>query len=81
MTKGWTVIRWRADLPPVAVGTKLYTAPPAPAPLTDEQLTKAVLADETLRYYFAINGGTGPVSAKGFKVFRAVERAIRGEKP
>lgn len=24
MTKGWTVIRWRADLPLVPVGTKLY---------------------------------------------------------
>jgi hypothetical protein len=32
ITKGWTVIRWRADLPPIAVGTKLYTSPPA-APL------------------------------------------------
>ena len=52
-------------------------APPAPAlvPLTEAQLTAAVLADETLRYYFALNGGAGPVSNKGVKVFRAVERA------
>ena len=30
MVKGWTVVRWRADLPPIAPGTKLYTTPPAP---------------------------------------------------
>ena len=55
----------------------VYATPPAPAqvPLTEAQLAAAVLADKTLRYYFAINGGAGPVSAKGFKVFRAVERA------
>lgn len=28
MTKGWTVIKWRADLPPIAVGTKLYAECP-----------------------------------------------------
>jgi hypothetical protein len=27
-TKGWTVVKWRADVPPIAVGTKLYTHPP-----------------------------------------------------
>ncbi len=30
-------------------------------PLTDKQ----ILADETLRYYFGLNGGAGPVSKQG----------------
>lgn len=57
------------------------TAPVQAVPLTEGQLTAAVLADETLRHYFALNGGVGPVSAKGVKVVRAVERAhgITGE--
>ncbi len=39
MTKGWTVIKWRADLPPIAVGTKLYAEPQASLkPLTREQI-------------------------------------------
>ena len=29
VVKGWTVVKWRADLPPIAVGTKLYAAPVA----------------------------------------------------
>lgn len=37
-TKGWTVVRWRADLPPIPVGTKLYTAP---QPATPKCFTKA----------------------------------------
>lgn len=43
--------------------------------LSDAALEAAVLADETLRHYFALNGGSGPVSSKGVKVFRAIERA------
>ena len=49
-------------------------------PLTASQLMAAVMADETLRYYFALNGGAGPVSEKGVKIFRAVESAIRASK-
>lgn len=30
MTKGWTVVRWRKDLPPIATGTKLYTTKDTP---------------------------------------------------
>ena len=42
-TKGWTVVQWREDLPPIATGTKLYTAPQATQPLTDEQIAALVL--------------------------------------
>jgi hypothetical protein len=46
-------------------------------PLTDEE----ILLDEVLRYHFGCNGGAGPVSQKGIKIVRAVERAhgIGGE--
>jgi hypothetical protein len=40
-------------------------------PLTDEQ----ILADETLRYHFGLNGGAGPVSKKGRAVIDAIEAA------
>jgi hypothetical protein len=40
-------------------------------PLTDEE----ILSDEVLRYHFGCNGGAGPVSQKGVKIIRAVERA------
>lgn len=36
-TKGWTVVRWKADLPPIAVGTKLYSVG-LPQMLTPEQI-------------------------------------------
>ena len=50
----------------------LYTHPaPQRAPLTDEQ----ILLDEVLRYNFGCNGGAGPVSQKGIKIVRAIERA------
>lgn len=38
-------------------------------PLTDKQ----ILADETLRYYFGLNGGAGPVSKQGRKIVNAIE--------
>jgi len=46
-------------------------------PLTDEE----ILSDEVLRYNFGCNGGAGPVSQKGIKIVRAIERAhgIGGE--
>jgi hypothetical protein len=43
--------------------------PPQRKPLTDEQ----ILADETLRYYFGLNGGAGPVSKQGRKIVNAIE--------
>jgi hypothetical protein len=49
----------------------LYLHPPQRKPLTDEE----ILLDEVLRYHFGCNGGAGPVSQKGIKVIRAVERA------
>lgn len=46
VAKGWTVVKWRADLPPIAVGTKLYAAPMAPpeqqAGITIDQAQKIV---------------------------------------
>ena len=45
-------------------------------PLTDKQLSAAVQADDTLRYFFSLNGGAGPVSAKGILICRAFERAF-----
>ena len=52
-------------------------AEPERKPLTDEE----ILLDEVLRYHFGCNGGAGPVSQKGIKIIRAVERAhgIGGE--
>ena len=47
----------------------LYTTPPQRKPLTDKQ----ILADETLRYYFGLNGGAGPVSKQGRKIVNAIE--------
>ena len=53
------------------------TTPPQRKPLTDEE----ILADETLRYYFGLNGGAGPVSKQGRKIVNAIEAAhgIKGE--
>ena len=45
------------------------TTPPQRKPLTDEE----ILADETLRYYFGLNGGAGPVSKQGRKIVNAIE--------
>jgi hypothetical protein len=47
----------------------VYTTPPQRKPLTDKQ----ILADETLRYYFGLNGGAGPVSKQGRKIVNAIE--------
>jgi hypothetical protein len=49
----------------------LYTHPPQRKPLTDDQ----ILANETLRYHFGLNGGAGPVSKKGRAVIDAIEAA------
>jgi len=53
------------------------TTPPQRKPLTDKQ----ILADETLRYYFGLNGGAGPVSKQGRRIVNAIEAAhgIKGE--
>ena len=40
-------------------------------PLTDEQ----IMANDVLRYHFALNGGAGPISKKGRKVIDAIEAA------
>ena len=47
-TKGWTVIRWRADLPPVAVGTKLYAEAPAAAAVRHAPAQPLTLPDSEL---------------------------------
>ena len=45
--------------------------PPQRKPLTDEQ----IMANDVLRYHFALNGGAGPISKKGRKVIDAIEAA------
>lgn len=44
---------------------------------SDDEVEKFIMNDSVLRYYFALNGGAGPVSTKGYKIFRAIEHAIR----
>jgi len=41
--------------------------------LTDEE----ILSDDTLRYYYGMNGGAGPVSQKGKKVIAAIEQRLK----
>ena len=41
--------------------------------LTDEE----ILSDDTLRYYYGMNGGAGPVSQKGKKVVAAIEAKLK----
>jgi hypothetical protein len=55
----------------------LYEAPPPRQPLTTEQ----IMANAVLRYYFAINGGEGPISKQGRKIIDAIEAAhgIKGQ--
>jgi hypothetical protein len=55
----------------------LYTSPLPRKPLTDEQ----IMANEVLRYHFALNGGEGPISKQGRKIIDAIEAAhgIKGQ--
>ena len=41
--------------------------------LTDAE----ILADDTLRHYFGLNGGAGPVSEKGKKIIALIEAKLR----
>lgn len=41
--------------------------------LTDEE----ILADDVLRYHFALNGGAGPISKKGMAVIAAVNAKLK----
>jgi hypothetical protein len=52
-----------------------YTAPPKRewVGLTDEE----ILSDDTMRYYYGLNGGAGPVSQKGKKVISAIEAKLK----
>lgn len=43
------------------------------AGLTDEE----ILADDVLRYHFALNGGAGPISKKGRAIIAAVNDKLR----
>ncbi len=60
-----------------AKGGLLPTTPPAAqrqwVGLTDEE----ILSDDTLRYYYGMNGGAGPVSQKGKKVVAAIEEKLK----
>jgi hypothetical protein len=41
--------------------------------LTDEE----ILADDVLRYHFALNGGAGPISKKGRAIIAAIETKLK----
>ena len=41
--------------------------------LTDEE----ILSDDTLRYYYGMNGGAGPVSEKGKNVIASIEAKLK----
>ncbi len=41
--------------------------------LTDEE----IIADDVLRYHFALNGGAGPISKKGMAVIAAVNAKLK----
>jgi hypothetical protein len=53
----------------------LYTTPQKKewVGLTDEE----VLADDVLRYHFALNGGAGPISKKGLAIIAAVDAKLK----
>jgi hypothetical protein len=53
----------------------LYAAPPQRewVGLTDEE----ILADDVLRYHFALNGGAGPISKQGRAIIAAVNDKLR----
>ena len=38
---------------------------------------KEILADDVLRYHFALNGGAGPISKKGLAVIAAVNAKLK----
>jgi len=41
--------------------------------LTDEE----ILADDVLRYHFALNGGAGPISKKGKAIIDALNNKLK----
>ena len=45
-------------------------------PLTEKQINEFEKNCELLKWYFRVNGNTGPMPRKGMKVFRAVEAAV-----
>ena len=60
--KGWSV-------------TPLFTSPPQRiwVGLTEDE----ILADDTLRYHFGMNGGAGPLSKKGKAIIEAVTAMLK----
>jgi hypothetical protein len=71
------VVRWLLTQDSKETILYLLGDTPQRKPLTDKQ----ILADETLRYYFGLNGGAGPVSKQGRRIVNAIEAAhgIKGE--
>lgn len=45
--------------------------------MTDEEILTLVMNSELLRYHFALNGGTGPVSDKGLAIIREINRLLK----
>ena len=71
-------IKWICLNPMTADLWKAWQAatPPAQHPwvgLTDAE----ILADDTLRHYFGLNGGAGPVSDKGEKIIALIEAKLK----
>ncbi len=60
-----------------AVAIPLYTTPPAAQRQWVGLTDKEILSDDTLRYYYGMNGGAGPVSQKGKKVVAATDAKLR----
>ena len=64
--------RWVAN-----AAKRLYTTPPAAQRQWLGLTDKEILSDDTLRYYYGMNGGAGPVSQKGKRVVAAIEAKLK----
>jgi hypothetical protein len=70
----WRCVSTKAE-PAIAALKERLAHPPQRTwvGLTDEE----ILSDDTLRYYYGMNGGAGPVSQKGKKVIAAIEAKLK----
>jgi len=75
------LLPWVYDQDPSSGNTaSMWVTPVATLPpqrewvgLTDEE----ILADDVLRYHFALNGGAGPISKKGKAIIEAIEAKLK----
>ena len=61
----------------VVLKKHLCTPPPAAQRQWLGLTDKEILSDDTLRYYYGMNGGAGPVSQKGKRVVAAIEAKLK----